>query len=317
VSAPDVAVVIVSYETRDRTVRCVESVLAQEGPSAAIVVVDNASSDGTVAAVESIGDARLRVIASAHNRGFGRACNEGAAAHPDARHVLFLNADTVLRPGALAAIVAALDADDAPGAAGPAIVGDDGADQLSVRGDPTPLALLHQHTALRFLRVGASAYTRYKRPAATDDDVPVVMGAALAVRGDVLRAARGFDERYFLYFEEADLCRRVRDAGHRVALVREAVVEHAGGASSDPRRGPALNAYLRSLFLYVDRFHGRAFGLLYRLIFKPLFLLRMFTDGIRDALTWLLRPSKRADKGPELRLGGWFLVRGVWAFLAA
>jgi len=317
VTAPDLAVVIVSYETRDRTLRCVESVLAQDGPEIAVVVVDNASRDGTVRALSQIDDARFAVIASPQNLGFGAACNDGAAAHPDARHVLFLNADTVLRPGALAVLVAALDANQAPGAVGPAIVGDDGADQPSVRGHPTPLALLHQHTALRFLRVGASAYADYKRPCAEDDAVPVVMGAALALRGDMFLELRGFDERYFLYFEEADLCRRVGEVGERVAFVREAVVEHAGGASRDPRRGEALGWYLRSLFVYVDRFHGRGFGLCYRAVFKPLFLLRMLTDGVRDGLTWLFRPSKRADKGPELRLGLWFLCRGVWAFLVA
>jgi GT2 family glycosyltransferase len=317
VSAPDLAVVVVSFETRSRTLTCVESVLAQAGPSLAVVVVDNASRDGTADALAAVSDPRLTVVANAANTGFGAACNQGAAAHPDARHVLFLNADTVVRPGALAALVAALDADDAPGAAGPAVVGADGREQSSVRGDPTPAALLFQHTALRFLRVGAPAYSAYKRPGAPDDDVPVVIGAALALRGDVLRATGGFDRRYFLYFEEADLCRRVRDAGHRVAVVRGALVEHAGGASSDPRRGPALNWYLRSLFLYVDRFHGRAYGLAYRVVFKPCFLLRMLTDAIRDALTWLFRPSKRADKAPELRLCGWFLVRGVWTFLVA
>ena len=316
-TAADLAVVIVSYETRDRTLRCVESVLVEVGPSLRAVVVDNASQDGTVDALRAIGDARLAVVANAKNEGFGAACNRGAATQPGARHVLFLNADTVVRPGALAAIVAALDASDAPGAVGPTIVGDRGSEQPSVRGHPTPLALLHQHTALRFLRVGAQAYSRYKRPVVQDDDVPVVMGAALALRGDVLRELGGFDERYFLYFEEADLCRRVGMSGQRVALTRAAVVEHAGGASSDPRRGAALNWYLRSLFVYVDRFHGRAFGALYRLVFKPLFLLRMVTDAIRDGVTWIFRPSKRDDKGPELRLGGWFLVRGVWSFLVA
>ena len=316
-SAPDIAVVVVSYETRERTLRCVDSVLSQEIVTLALVVVDNASQDETVAALRRLDDARLSVIANDCNRGFGAACNQGVAVHANARHALFLNADTIVRPGALAAIVAALDHGAAPGALGPTIVGENGGDQPSVRGHPTPLALLHQHTALRFLRIGAADYARYKRPPVSDEDVPVVMGAALAVRGDVLRTLGGFDERYFLYFEEADLCRRIGDAGQRVAIVRDAVVEHAGGASSDPRRGPALNWYLRSLFLYVDRFHGRVFGLAYRALFKPLFLLRMLTDGLRDGLTWVFRPSKRADKGPELRLGGWFLIRGVWAFLVA
>ena len=311
----DLAVVVVSYETRERTLACVESVLADDSATSRVVVVDNASSDGTVSALrERSGDA-IDVVASERNLGFGAACNLGAARVTDARHVLFLNADTRVRPGALHAIVTALDA--GAGAAGPSVVGEDGGEQTSVRGHPTPLALLHQHTALRFLRVGASAYARYKRPDAAPDAVPVVMGAALAVRGDVLGITGGFDERYFLYFEEADLCRRVAECGMPVRFVADAVVEHAGGASSDPRRGRALIWYLRSLFLYVDRFHGRGKGLAYRCVFKPLFLVRMVTDLLRDALTWMFRPTKRTSKSPELHLAGWFFARGIWPFLVA
>ena len=317
-SAPDLVVVVVSHGTRDRTLACVASVLADDAVATRVVVVDNASADGTAAALRERFGAAVDVLESTRNLGFGAACNLGAARVADARHALFLNADTRLSPGALAALLGALDA--GAGAAGPAVVGEDGASQSSVRGHPTPAALLHQHTALRFLRVAAAAYERYKRPATPPDGVPVVpvvMGAAIAVRGDVLRAVGGFDERYFLYFEDADLCRRVALAGHPVRFVPEAVVTHAGGASSDPRRGPALIWYLRSLFLYVDRFHGRARGLAYRLVFKPLFVLRMLTDILRDALTWLARPGKRAEKGPELRLGGWFFTRGLWPFALA
>jgi GT2 family glycosyltransferase len=314
-SSADVAVVIVSYETRDRTSACVESVLADDSATARVVVVDNASSDGTADALKERFGNDIDVVASNRNLGFGAACNLGSARVSDARHRLFLNADTCVRPGALGALTAALDS--GAGAAGPAIVGEDGREQASVRGHPNPLALLHQHTALRFLRIGASAYARYKRPDAPPEAVPVVMGAALAVHGDVLRVTGGFDERYFLYFEEADLCRRIAEGGRPVRFVADAVVEHAGGASSDPRRGPALIWYLCSLFVYVDRFHGRGSGLLYRLIFKRLFLVRMVTDLLRDALTWLFRPSKRADKTPELNLAGWFFARGVWAFLVA
>jgi GT2 family glycosyltransferase len=315
VSASDVGVVIVSYETRDRTLACVESALADTSAAKRVVVVDNASTDGTADALRERFGEDVDIVAGARNVGFGSACNTGSARVSDVRHVLFLNADTRVRPGALGALVAALD--DGAGAAGPAIVGDDGEAQPSVRGHPTRLALLHQHTALRFLRVGVAAYGRYKRPECEPDAVPVVMGAALAVHGDVLRSLGGFDERYFLYFEEADLCRRVADSGRAVRFVDAAVVEHAGGASSDPRRGPALIWYLDSLFAYVDRFHGRGAGVLYRVVFKPLFVLRMVTDLIRDLLTWTFRPGKRFDKAPELRLAAWFFTRGLGPFLAA
>ncbi len=319
-AACDLAVVVVSYETRERTLACLASVLevaAGDAVAASVVLVDNASQDGTARAARERFGERVEVVANGRNAGFGAACNQGAARVPGARHVLFLNADTTVLPGALAGLVAALDGDAGAGAAGPAVVGDDGAPQPSVRGHPTPLALLHQHTALRFVRLGARAYERYKAPDAREDDVPVVLGAALAVRRTDLDALGGFDERYFLYFEEADLCRRLAARGRRVRFVPGATVRHRGGASSDPRRGPALAWYLESLFRYVDRFHGIELGVLYRIAFKPLFLLRMATDALRDALTWLVRPAKRPAKSAELRLAAWFLGRGLVRFLRA
>ncbi len=318
---PDLAVVIVSYETRERTLACARSVLADAAASdldVTIAVVDNASRDGSGAAVEDELGNQVTLLASPRNLGFGAACNQGAELWPRAKHLLFLNGDTELQSGAFDALIAAFRADAEIGVAGPALVEDDGAPQSSVRGHPTSLALLHQHTALRFLRFGASAYAAYKTPFAShpteDADVDVVMGAALAVRGETFRALGGFDARYFLYFEEADLCRRVALFGQRVRFVAAATVRHAGGASSDHDGARALVWYVESLFRYVDRFHGRGTGLLYRVLFKPLFLLRLLTDAVRDALTYVARPSKRAAKGAELRLALGFCVRGIWRF---
>ncbi len=309
-----IGVVIVSYRTRDRTVRAAESALA-EGTDR-VVVVDNASDDGTVGTLRGIADERLTVFENPRNAGFGAACNQGAAACGDVRHLLFLNGDTVVLPGALSALVQALDDDPDVGIAGPALIDDGGAHQASRRGDPTPLALLHQHTALRFVRVGSAAYRRYKSPN-PKAAVEVLMGAALAVRASVFRAAGGFDPRYFLYFEEADLCRRVRAAGHTIRLVDYAVIQHAGGVSAAREPERALVLYLQSLFTYVDRFHGRGVGLAYRAVFKPLFLVRMVTDAVRDALTLVFRPAKRVEKLSELRLAAGFFLRGVWRFAVA
>ncbi len=326
VAAPDVVAVVVSFRTRDRTLECVESLLADADSfdgSARVAVVDNASGDGSAAALrERFGD-RIELIASDVNLGYGAALNRGAATAPDARHVLVLNADTTVRTGLLTALSRELDAAPEVGIAAPALVDDLGEHQPSVRGHPSPLALMHQHTALRFLRVGSAAYRAYKRPpgaaqpidASTRLDADVLMGAALMVRGDLFRELGGFDSRYFLYFEEADLCRRVTEGGARVRLVGAATVQHAGGGSADHHRERALLWYLGSLFQYVDRFRGRAFGLTYRAVFKPLFIVRMFTDAIRDSLHVICRPDRRAEKCAELALGARFFTRGIWRFL--
>ena len=184
-AASEVGAVVVSYETRERTLRCVASALAE---GARVAVVDNASRDGTAATVRETFGGRVTLIANARNAGFGAACNQGAAALAGARWLLFLNADTEVTPGAAAALVAAGEAHPDAAILGPSIVGDAGAAQASVRGHPTRLALLHQHTALRFLRVGARAFERYRNPPA-GDVVPVVMGAAMLARAEDFAAA--------------------------------------------------------------------------------------------------------------------------------
>jgi len=312
---PSIGVVVVTYETRDAVLRCVESVLAHgavAGFDTRIVVVDNASSDGTVDAVhERFGD-RVRIVAGERNAGFGAACNLGMACVTDAAWYLFLNADAELTPGALATLVAAGEADASAAILGPTVVGADGRPQLSVRGHPTRLALLHQHTALRFLRIGSHAYAVYRTPPSSAEFV--VMGAAVLVRGDDFRAMGGFDTRYFLYFEDADICRRAADRGRSVRFVAAATIRHAGGASADHDRERALTWYLASLFVYVDRFHGRRAGMAYRLVFKPLFLVRLVTDFVRDALGALVR---RKGKAEELRVARRFAMRGLWTVLRA
>lgn len=324
-SAVDLLVVIVSYCTRDMTVACVDSVLREcehLGRPYRVVVVDNASPDGTAAAIAARPHPRLTLLANARNVGYGAACNQGAAVDGAARHVLLLNADTRAEPGAIATLVDVLDRDPLVALAGPSITGEDGTRRETIRGHPTPLALLHRHTVLRFVRVGARAYRRYRQPpgeAGPDGltDAEVVNGAVMAVRGESFRAAGGFDPRYFLYFEEADLCRRLAQAGGRIVCAPAAVFRHEGGASAETDSERALVWYLQSLLLYVDRFHGRRRGLAFRAVFKPLFLLRMGTDAVRDLAAWAFRPRRRPVKRRELRLAVRFLTRGMWVFLGS
>jgi len=329
-TAPLVGVVVVSYETREATLRCVESVgLHGEVPGhdVRLVVVDNASKDGTADALRDAFGDQIAVLGLDENVGFGAACNRGARRFANAEFLLFLNADVVVQAGAIERLVEALRCASRATVAGPRVVFPDGRPQSSVRGDPTPLALLHQHTALRWLAVGQVAYQRYKQPLLVDPgaDVPcsVVLGACMLVRGSDFRALKGFDERYFLYFEDADLCRRARqielpledELRGQVLHVPSATVIHEGAASSDRVRERALTWYLRSLFLYVDRFHGRAFGLMYRLAFKPLFLLRLPFDALRDAAGLLVRG--KSGKAEELCAAGRFVLRGMWTFLVS
>lgn len=315
-----IAAIIVSRDTRDATLRCVRSVLAQDVPGAdvSVVVVDNASGDGTADAVRSEFIGRAAVMANDENLGFGAACNAGARSAPGADWLLFLNADVVLEGGAIAALLSVADRYPKAGVIGPRFTFPGGRVQPSLRGDPTRLALLHQHTALRFLRVGRVAYSAYKSPLfgavpQASCTVPVTLGACMLIHGPAFRELGGFDERYFLYFEEADLQRRMREAGRVVVHEPAARAVHEGGASSDRDRARALGWYLQSLFRYMDRWHGLFAGLLYRLAFKPLFVVKMLVDLVRDLFVLVVR--RKSSKRAEVALGVRFLFLGIWRFL--
>lgn len=311
------AAVVVSWNTREASLRCVRSLLAGGGADR-IVLVDNASGDGTSEAVRAEFGGRVEVVARASNGGYAVACNEGAARCGDAARVLFVNADVEVRPGCVAALEGALDGDPSAAVAGPSFTHPGGAAQPSVRGHPTGAALLFQHTAARWVRYGRAAHERYKRPLgdaapAAQAAVPVVLGALMLVRADAFRAAGGFDPGYRLYFEEADLQRRLADRGGRVLFVPSAAAVHAGGASADQIRADALAWYVASLFRYLGRFERRGFG--YRVAWKSLFLLKLPVDALRDHAAWLV--LRRRGKREEAALFWRLLAGPLWRILAA
>ena len=248
-----IAVVIVSWNTADLLADCLRGLPSAADEPLDVIVVDNASSDDSVAKARALG---ARVIANAANAGYARANNQGwRAADAQADVVVLLNSDTLVPAGALGRLAAALRADDGCGACGPQLRLPDGRPQpFGFGGDPTPAYLL-MRTWRRLL--GRSMHDWGDN---TARDVEWTSGACLALRREALERVDGLDEDFFMYFEDVDLCRRVRQAGWRVCRVPEATVTHIGGQSL--RLNPAARkAYGQSLRL----FYKKHFGMLARL----------------------------------------------------
>ena len=287
-----------------------------------IIVVDNAGGDGTAELVRERFPA-VRLIANESNRGFAAANNQGLAA-ATGRHVLFLNPDTIVHPGALAAMVAALDADETIGACGPQLLNADGSIQPSARRFPDYGALLHQYTPLRLLRFLRGAYRRYKMADfdfATATDVDSLMGAALAVPRRVLEEVGTFDERFFVYLEEVDLCRRIWAAGCRVRFEPAGQITHLGGVSA--ASATASLYFCRSLFRYIRKYHGPVSGV------TRVFLLRLgmfLREGMllvanllaAGALALVGRKARARRRMAGARAAARFVFRDGWlSFLRA
>jgi len=317
---PDLSVIIVAYHCRDELAACLQSLApSRVGVSAEVFVVDNASRDGTAEMVrERFGWVHL--VANAENRGFAAANNQ-AIVSATGRHVLFLNPDTAVSEGALETLVRTLDGDPTIGACGPRIVNPDGTPQHSLRRFPTFTALLHQYTILRAVRLFKPAYRRYKmanftweRPA----DVDCLMGAALCVPREVLSRVGTLDERFFVYLEEMDLCRRLANAGYRVRFVPGAEVTHVGGVSA--KSGPATVYFFRSLFAYLRKHRGRAVGsLMAATLMAGMFLRHMllFPANALAGLLLLVLAQRTASARHIERAydSARFLVRDGWLMM--
>ncbi|HMB54617.1 MAG TPA: glycosyltransferase family 2 protein [Thermoanaerobaculia bacterium] len=244
VKPKEVAVVIPSWNTLAFLPACVESVRGQEGDPE-LLVVDNGSSDGSV---EWLREHEVPHLSLPENLGFAAAVNLGAR-RTAAPAVLALNADTVLAPGCLAPLLAALQSDPSLGGVQPRILQGEG-DGLGGTG-ATRLEDARVYSAGQALTRDGRAYElgagEPQRPGHLERrEVFGVCGAACLLRRELFDRLGGYDESYFAFYEDVDLNMRARIAGWRFEYVPEAVVWHAGNAAwaSGFERPSAENAKL-------------------------------------------------------------------------
>ena len=250
-----VAVIIVNFNTGADAIACAASAAADLAfVPHEIIVVDNASADDSVQRLRSA--AGIRLIANQTNRGFGAAINQ-AAGTTGAALLWLLNPDCRVEPGAFATLLRTLDAHADCAIAAPQLLNADGSVQASARGEPDAwTGLFGRHSILTKFFPNAGA-ARRNLPAADlvaseVESAPVdwVMGAAMLVRREPFDRVGGFDERYFLYWEDADLCRRLRDTGWTTRFVPGARVHHPGGASARTTSRLATRAFHGSAYRY-------------------------------------------------------------------
>ena len=254
-ATPRVSIVIVSFNSREHILRCLAAVEREAGLPHEVLVVDNASADGTPEAVRQAAP-NARVIANDHNLGFARANNQ-ALARAQGAFVLLLNPDCELRPGALEALLGSLDAHPQVAAVGPLTRNSDGTPQVSFGPDLTLANEWRQRRLVNGVRARQAASLAAAEALVTREQRPDWISAAcLLTRIEALRALGGFDEGFFLYEEDADLCLRLRKAGWQILHYPGArVVHHLGGSMSS---APSLArlAYQRSHLRYYAKHNG-------------------------------------------------------------
>ncbi len=263
-----IAVAVVNHNTCGYLRHCLASVLAEEPVEA--IVVDMGSTDESAEMVRRDFPAiKLHVVA---NTGYGAGANVALTA-AQAEYVLVLNADTRLQRGALAALVDYLAEHPQVAVVGPRVVSEAGAVEDTGRRFPTPLELLLQESGLHML---VDARRRHRSPQRVD----WVLGAALALRRDAALSVGGFDESYFMYGEEIDLCLRLRRSRWETHYARIATVFHVGGASTSQRRPEMAAQYVRSTMLLYRR-HRRGWEAgLARIVLGLALVARLIRDSV-------------------------------------
>lgn len=253
----DLAVVVVDYNAGEYLRACLRSVLEHaDGADVQVVVVDNASTDGSARDAER-GFPRIRLIETGRNRGFAAGVNVGIRA-TQAPYVLVLNPDAEIWRGTLRGLVELADERPGAGAIGPMIRNSDGTVYPSGRTVPTI------GTAVGHAFLGAVAPdNRWSRryhladwDRGTEREVDWISGAAFLLRRSALDRVGLLDERFFLYAEEVDLFKRLRDAGWTILFTPQLEVLHEQGVSTGRSRRMHL-IHSRSVYRYFEKHHAR------------------------------------------------------------
>lgn len=222
---PTVSAIVLNYRTPADTVRCTEALLRQTIASdIEIIIVDNHSCDHSLQILRGLlgKGTSIQILETTKNIGYGRGNNLGAE-RAKGEFLLIINPDTTLEPQALERMVQYLRAHSDIGILGPQLLLPNGKIRDSFRTFPTPTDILIKRSVLRFFfRKRMSAYLQWGAHSQETRDVDWVVGACLLIRKKFFQELGGFDPRFFLFFEDTDLCRRCHAASKRVVYFPEA-----------------------------------------------------------------------------------------------
>ena len=296
----DVSIVVVSYNTAALLRTCLRSIRADVGPSREVFVVDNASTDGSAEVVRTeFPDVRL--IGNATNVGFTRANNQ-ALRLARGRYLLLLNPDAELRPGSLAALVDYLDANPGVGVVGPRLYYPDGALQSSRRRFPTLATGFVESTVLQRWLPRLDLLARYYCDDLPSDrvcEVDWVVGACMLVRSEAAAQVGYLDERFFMYSEELDWCRRLKSAGWGVAYTPDAEVVHHESRSAEQNLARRDILFNESKVRYFAKHYGRFWGGALRCHIFLTFVAQV----VEEAAKWLLGHKRELRRRRLTKLG--------------
>jgi GT2 family glycosyltransferase len=254
-----ISVVIVNYRAYDELADCLKSLLELDGPDLEVLVVDHATDDGAMQPLV-VSFPKVRFIGVSDNPGFAAGVNR-AARHARGRYLLLLNPDCLIAADVMRQLEAWLDNAPGVGVAAGVIRDADGSIQASARRFPTLSTAFAGRSSWLSRTWPGNPWSRRNLIFLSDPTAPVyvdwVSGACMMVRREAFDAIQGMDEHFFLYWEDADFCRRLKNAGWSTVYTPFEGVVHLTGRSSAAARVESLRAFHNSAFYYLTKHGGR------------------------------------------------------------
>lgn len=281
----ELAIVIVAWNVRELLSECLHSIDETVGTNTHIktniYVVDNNSSDMTAEMVKK-DFPKVHLFALDKNIGFGRG-NNVALREIETPYILLLNPDTKVLPGSIELMLKILEENEDVAMVGPKIIDASGRIDRSCRRFPTMKAALHQFTILKNFGVFSRAHSRYMMKECSYDqtiEVDQIIGACMLLKGPILNETGFFDEDFFMFYEEVDLCYRIKEAGYRILFTPDTHIIHLADQSTRQVWGEMLFQKMKSLLVYFEkREHRKTLAL-----FKPVLKIGLLMKLIKDII---------------------------------
>lgn len=273
------SIVIVTWNSDEEIGNCLNSIFIEEKSDHEIIVIDNASTDRTREILEGYGD-KITLILNSTNTGYTRACNQGMEA-ASGEFVLLLNPDTLIVADAMKELVTFLDRHKKAGAVAPQLLNEDMSIQPSVRTLPTYWDMFCEMSLLSALMPKSPLFSRWKMRYFDHDSMREVeqpMAAALLIRKSTLDRIGNMDERYKMFFNDVDFCKKILDAGEKIIFYPGARIVHAKGKSVYKAHKRMIKIWNTDCLKYFKKHHPNfilypllAFGIHVTGFFRSLF----------------------------------------------
>ena len=265
----DLSIVIVTWNSKDEIGNCLRSITDNtKDLSYEIVIVDNDSKDKTVDEIRSIGEEnfhRIKLILNKTNTGYTKASNQGISS-ASGKFILLLNPDTVIEDDSINILLEKLVSDSKTGAAAPQLLNPDGSIQSSCRKFPDFWDMFCEFTFLSSIFPRSKTFSRWKMNYFSHNEecsVDQPMAAALMIKKDVLNKTGNFDERFKMFFNDVDLCKRICNSGYNIIFYPKSKIIHEKGVSIYKDREKMIRVWNEDCISYFRKYSSNKLLLLW------------------------------------------------------